>query len=138
MKFIHEFIEYKNGEVKDNGWWRIEGDKVVNMVGGWHHLCIDDKSVIVEANDWHDLDWSCLIKPDSPYGWVDIQGNFFGCDYMEHAFFAKYYFKLTERTLEDIGYVKIYREIDGSQAYYVSRHLNEKQENKLLELGVEL
>lgn len=139
MKFIHEFLEFMDGTVRDNGWWRIEGDKVVNMRGGWHYLRdTNEKSVIVEADDWKDLDWSCLIKPDSIYGWIDVKGNFYGCDYMEHSLLAEYYFKSNERALEDIGFVKIYRDFDGERAYYVSRYLNEKQEKKLLELGVKL
>lgn len=138
MKFLHEFIKYSNGEVEDNGWWEIQGNKLVNRMGGWHDYSTAEDDIIVEAESWDRLDWSCLIKPDSPYGWIDLDGVFYGCDYHDHDSLARLYFKSDERTLEMIGFVKIYRSFNRTTAYYVERYLTAKQEATLLERGIRI
>ena len=138
MKFLHEFMTWGDGTKQDNGWGEIVGDKLVNRVGGWHEYIPAPDDIIVEADNWADLDWSCLLNPNSPYGWIDKDGNFYGCNHFEHASLAELYFKCSERALEDSGFVKLYRSYDGSVGYYVARYLTEKQEETLLEKGVKL
>ncbi len=141
MKFLHEFLEYQNGKKVDNGWWLIDEklNRLYNRRSGYHSYEPSGNDIIVEADNWQDLDWSCLLKPDSPYGWIDLNGTFYGCDHFEHAELADLYFKSNERALEDIGYIKVYREIDGTVAYYTSRRFpTEKQEQTLIDRGIEL
>ena len=40
MLFVHEFIEYGDGSVHDNGWWEYDPDTeaVYNRNGGYHYL----------------------------------------------------------------------------------------------------
>lgn len=138
-KFLHEFSRYADGSVKDNGWWEIVGDRLYNINGGFHYLCdTSPNQIIVEAEDFHDLDWSCLLRPDSPYGWIDVHGKFFGCHFMEHDLLAEYYFKCSEIDLENAGFVKVYRNYDGKQSYYTQKHLTEQQEKTLIDLGVKI
>lgn len=137
-KFLHEFRHYSDGTIEDNKWWEIKGDRVYCMAGGWHEYNPSKDDIIVYANDWNELDWSCLLKDDSLYGWIDVHGRFYGCDYMEHDRIAYLYFKCTERNLEDAGFAKVYRDYDGSQAYYVAKYLTERQEKTLIDMGIEL
>lgn len=145
-KFLHEFRHYPDGTIEDNRWWEIIGDKVYNMAGGWHDYRPSEDDIIVVANDWNELDWSCLLKDtttyglkdNSLYGWIDVHGKFYGCDYMEHDRIAYLYFKCTERNLEDAGFAKVYRDYDGSRAYYVAKYLTERQEKTLIDMGIEL
>lgn len=137
-KFLHEFLKYRDGHIHDNGWWEIVGDKLYNEAGGYHYYIPEENDIIVEVNDWEDLDWSFLIDNTQPYGWIDLQGNFYGCKYMEHELLAEKYFKATDRYLELKGYVKVFRGYDCLIEYYVYRNLTEKQKQKLLELGIRL
>lgn len=97
----------ENGE---NGWWELVGNTCYNRVGGRHEYYPQDKDVFAEANDWDELDYSYLIKPDSEYGWVSPDGHFYGCRYADHSFMAEMYFKKSERQLENEGWVKIFRD----------------------------
>lgn len=97
----------ENGE---NGWWALVGNTCYNRVGGRHEYYPQDKDVFAEANDWDELDYSYLIKPDSEYGWVSPDGHFYGCKYADHSLMAKMYFKKSERQLENEGWVKIFRD----------------------------
>lgn len=97
----------ENGE---NGWWELVGNTCYNRVGGRHEYYPQDKDVFAEANDWDELDYSYLIKPDSEYGWVSPDGHFYGCKYVDHSLMAKMYFKKSERQLENEGWVKIFRD----------------------------
>ena len=92
----------------NNFWWELENGFIYNRVGG--HTVYDPETAgpIVEVENFEDLDWSCLIKPDSNLGWVSPDGRFYGCDYTDHADVADLYFKKSERELEDEGWVKIW------------------------------
>lgn len=97
----------ENGE---NGWWELVGNTCYNRVGGRHEYYPQDKDVFAEANDWDELDYSYLIKPDSEYGWVSPDGHFYGCKYADHSLMSKMYFKKSERQLEMEGWIKIFRD----------------------------
>lgn len=121
MKFVHEFLHYDNGSVKDNGWWEIseDGAKLFNMWGGWHDYTPREDDIIVEADNWDQLDWSCLLKPDSPYGWIDRRGVWYGCDYQSHAEVAELVLHSSERALEVQGWVKVFRGLGGKADWYI-------------------
>ena len=140
-KFLHEYIRYADGSVKENGWWKIDGNRLVNRFGGNHEYEPHQSDEIVEAADFNDLtdkvDYSYLLSPDSPYGWIDLEGNFYGCNYTEHSTLAYCYFKSSERELEMKGYVKVYRGHRGI-SYYIEGYLTDAQAATLRERGFEV
>ena len=93
--------------LENNFWWELEDGMCYNRCGGMHKYIPEPSDVIAEADSWEDLDWSCLIKPDSKCGWLAPDGRFYGCDYADHENLAGLYFKKPERQLEDEGWVKI-------------------------------
>lgn len=143
MKFLHEFIDNGDGTKRDNGWWKIseDGKHLENPCGGYHDYipCQDD--VIAEADSWDDLDYSFLLKPDSPYGWIDREGKFYGCAYSDHSAVASRILHSSERTLEMQGYIKIYRNFEGKTEWFIewdychSGGITEAQEKTLEEKG---
>ena len=70
----------------------------------------------------------------SPYGWIDREGNFFGCDYMEHRDCANACFNLTETQAEKQGYIKIYSAL-GELEYYCNGRMTVAQKNTLENRG---
>lgn len=138
-KFLHEFTEGTNGDMKDNGWWEIIGSRVFNRFGGCHTYEPSPNDIIVECDDWSDLDWSCLLSNDSSYGWIDRDGTFYRCDYRKHQDLAELYFHSTERDLERQGYIKIYRGHDTPISMYFeyssAKFLTDAQKTTLGNLG---
>lgn len=120
MKFLHEFSKYGDGTVSDNGWWQIseDGKRLLNGAGGWHDYIPSDDDIIAEADSWEDLDWSCLIMPDSPYGWIDREGKWYGCKYSDHASVANLVLHSSERALEMQGWIKVYRNFRGEVDWF--------------------
>lgn len=108
MKFLFEKQQYADGIVRDNGWWRISGDRLYNRCGGSHDYVPHDDDIICEANDWDELDYSYLLKPESKYGWIDRNGRFYGCNYEEHDDIAELVLHKSSRQLETEGWIKIY------------------------------
>ena len=93
----------------NNGWWEYNEDleRIENSYGGWNsHTPTPEE--IVEVSSWEDLDWSCLLDPDSPVGWISPSGEFYGCDCRAHEEVAYWVLHSTERELEVKGFVKIY------------------------------
>lgn len=66
-------------------------------------------NIVVEANDFTELDWHGTSVYDNCYntGWLAPDGTFYGCDYKHHKEHAKYVQKLTEREMEERGFIKI-------------------------------
>lgn len=133
MKFVHEIITFQNGETKDNGWWELDGDYLYNVCGGRHVFCSDELAEIIEAESWPDFyekhASKIFLKPNSPYGWLSPSGEFFGCSHTGHQDLATYFFKSSERELEDNGYIKISAEPFGCnlQTYYSKDFISENQ-----------
>lgn len=130
----------------NNFWWEIEDDKLYNMVGG-HQLAdwykIEDEDV-VEVNDWKDLDWiGTEIYDDTlKTGWINRDGKFFGCGSQWHSRQSEFIHNKTERELELLGWIKVYRSNvfesknkNGYDFIIVSNRINELQKNKLNKLG---
>lgn len=121
MKFLHEYLRYSGGTIIDNGWWEIseDGTRLINIYGGWHNYTPREDDIVVEADSWYDLDWSHLLKPDSPYGWIDRDGKWYGCGYQNHSAVAEFVLGKTERDLEESGWVKLYRRYNGETDWYM-------------------
>lgn len=125
----------------NGGWWYYNEDlkRIENGSGGWN-CHIPGPEEIVEANSWEDLDWSYLLDPDSPIGWVSPSGEFYGCDYRGHEDVAYYILHSSERELEVKGWVKIF--MDGfthEYGWYSDKlHLTSAQLHVLEEKGLEI
>jgi len=92
-------------------WMRDSGDYWINYNGGKCPKSLKDKvkEGPIRASDFMSLDWkdSDLIKPDEETGWLDRNGRFYGCRYMEHDDVALFIFKSTSDTLMRLGWVRI-------------------------------
>ena len=128
----------------NNFWWELEGKKIYNMAGGhqlaeWH-----DTSNVVEVEDWDDLNWEDTDIYDNKLkaGWIDREGKFYGCGYHWHSKQAEFIHKKTQRELELLGWVKVYRSDvfksknkNGYDFIIIKIRLNELQKNMLSKLG---
>lgn len=147
MKFLHEFYEYKNGKRYDNGYWEISGDRLFNANGGWHTYNPTPNDEIIDS-DWEHIEKMNLMldfaaNKDSDTGWIAPDGTFYGTGYTDHWKVAKY-FDVTERDLEDRGFVKIYFNPlwpdHGDKYEYISvrDHLTQAQIDTLEQRGFEV
>jgi hypothetical protein len=132
--FLHEYLKYRNGIKKDNGYWEIKSNmtpseligqevRVVNAVGGFHDVTIKPEDEIVYAEDRKDLNYSHMLNPDSKYGWLAPDGTWYGCNYMEHEDIAMFVLRSNSCDLEEQGYVKIYesRFFNLGRNYYLGQ-----------------
>lgn len=145
MLFYHE--KMLNG--RSNGFWEVDvddliyakfGDKIrlYNQFGGFHYHKLTSEDEFIFVSHWDDLPWKdVLIKPDSNLGWISPSGEFFGCDYRDHAKVAELVLNSSERELEARGWVKIYS-CDGVQWYHENLRPTEEQKRVLREKGFEL
>lgn len=155
--FVHEFDDRYNPPM-DNGYWEVkwhdedekpqigERCRVVNAVGGWHEHTIAECDEILFST-WHDVEYAYYTtNQQADYGWIDKEGNFYGCSYMGHADCAAACFDLSELEAEQAGYVKIYRDRVMAEYYperfrpdglgwYCSHPLTYAQKAKLTERG---
>jgi hypothetical protein len=149
MIFLHEKINLQNEKFIDNGFWKVKdattfpevGEKIIveNYSGGHHYHTVQPKDEFIEGY------WENLMKiyateiSKQNYGWIDRDGIFYRCDYMEHAFIANACFNMTEAMAEVKGYVKIYKDPfdTADRAWFCDKYLTRAQYNKLVELGFE-
>lgn len=111
-KYLAEYSEYANGDKRFNGFWEIAGDRLVNRYGGWHNYYPKPEDIIYEVNEYEDLPFiDYLIDNRYKTGWLDRNGNFFGCGFMEHGDVAYYCFHKEEHELEKMGWCKITRDL---------------------------
>ena len=113
-KFVLEISETRDGELVKNGWWKIEGKNVYNRRGGYHSYIPSEHDIVISAKNWDDL---CkkeefkksLLNENSDLGWIDRNGNFYRCDYHDHSEVAEYVIGVSERELEEKGYIKVFQ-----------------------------
>lgn len=134
MIFVHEYAEYCNGTVKDNGWWEWNNGNLVNRGGGHHKAdSLESYKEKVECNSWEDflktdVYKNSLIIKDSEFGWLSPEGDFYGCDYRDHERVAIYYFGKDEEQLENEGWAKItWSAFDHILRVYNDDNLTNKQ-----------
>lgn len=141
-KYLAEYSKYSNGEKKFNGFWEICGNRLVNLNGGWHDYRPSKNDKVYEVENYEDLPFrDYYINNDFKTGWLDRNGNFFGCDYMEHEFVAWYVFHKEEHELEEMGWVKIYKNIfEGGYDYlhYSRLPLTDSQKKYLIDNGFDI
>lgn len=126
MKFLHEFLRYSDGTVRDNMWWRIseDGTMLFNRCGGHHSYEPSEDDIICEVDSWDDLDYSFLLKNESPYGWIDRNGKYYGCEYEDHDDIAELVLHKTSRQLETEGWIKVYRSFNRGIETYIDDKWN--------------
>ncbi len=140
-KFLREKKVYSNGRIEDNGWWEIQGDRLVNCNGGWHDYIPNSDDEIVEVDDIKELDFSYLLNPNSTYGWIAPDGTFYGCSSYEHDMIARMVLKFDEGEweAEERGYIKIFFDpIDFKPNWYSNLRITKKQRDELLIRGFEI
>lgn len=141
MRFLHEFCNPVNPNCKryDNGWWQIDGDRLINPYGGHHSYNPSPDDEIIEANSWSDI-IRLTIRDDSQMtGWVSPDGEFYGCKYSDHSDLAEYYIGKTERELETLGWVKIYySSLTQKYSYACEDRLTNKQREIIEDKGIKL
>ena len=139
-KFILEYLVYQSGKRECNGWWELKNGYCYNRNGGKHQHIPGDDDIIVEADDWSDLDYSHLLVKDSLYGWINPQGDFYGCNYRDHSALAELYLHKCERQLEKDGWIKIYKDaFDGEPTWYCDKlMITEAQKITLERKGLEV
>lgn len=139
--FLHEFDDRYNPP-RDNGYWEIGEDKpeigdfikLYNSCGGFHNHLITEKDELIQST-WEEILYKYYHdNQTSPYGWIDREGNFFGCDYMEHKACADACCNLTEIQAEQQGYIKIYSAL-GELEYYCDGRMTVAQKNTLESRG---
>ena len=130
----------------DNYWWRLEGSKLFNIVGGhqyasWHNIKDED---IVEVDDWEDLNWlgTDILNDKFKTGWINREGILFGCDNQCHLRQAELVHRKSEEDLELKGWIKVYKSSffrsdfkNGLNFLIVKNRINEVQRNMLHKLN---
>lgn len=146
MKFLHEYLEYPNGKVIDNGYWEICGKRLYNRRGGFHKYVPQEGDEIIESTWPEIIRKSLMDKMDDSMitGWIAPDGTFFGCSSQDHADFAEYVLGHDEFTLEKNGYCKIFEnpvrlrieDPDLLQYSYYCRFLTSAQQDVLEQKGI--
>lgn len=106
---MNKYVKY------DDFWWEYdvktpkEKATLINLAGGRNSGVDITKCKIVKANDFEELDWNNTKVLDSKYkyGWLDRQGNFYGCEYYCHSLQAELVHHSSRRNLEKNGWIHI-------------------------------
>lgn len=108
MRFLHEYMTYADGKKIENGYWEIQGDRLVNKFGGWHFYKPSEDDEIIEADSWRDI-LKISVRDDTEVtGFVAPDGEFIGCSAYDHENVAEVLFGCSENELMNKGYIKIY------------------------------
>lgn len=151
MLFVHEFLTYRDGVVRDNGWWEYDPttEMVYNRNGGRHSYTHTSQEEIIEST-WEEILAKTLRNDDCITGWIAPDGEFFGCDPMDHVKLAKYYLKTEEEQLESDGWIKITEvpwwarsadDLNGRYEYFFFnpyKHITQSQYKTLQDKGLKL
>ncbi len=107
-KFLHEYSRYANGQVIENGWWEIRGNKLFNSAGG-HHDYYPRPDDEIREGTWEEIMRDYLLDNSQITGWIAPDGTFYGCKPEAHSGIAYYVLNARERELEERGFVKIFK-----------------------------
>ncbi len=94
-------------------YWVFDGGHYWETPEGNHFYKSDDDTIletILVENVAKELDWSkaTIFDPDSPAGWLDPDGRFYGCeDTYQHGALCYWYFDTWEGDLEKRGWVRL-------------------------------
>jgi hypothetical protein len=137
------------------GAWYIEEKDlpiIVNRVGGRTSFYPDDENfveIITVNEDKEPLTREQRYPKNSPkflYGWIDTEGNTYVCGYEGHSWAAdaiceelKIKSYNGERSLENLGWLKITKDINKRESRYVHSEallITKKQADTLFDLGL--
>ena len=99
----------------DNFWYEYEESTPINDAIVWNAYGGKMSGMdltgleIVKAEDYHKLDWRGTELLDDKYltGWLDKEGEFYGCDYRNHKDQAKFVHNLSEEEIERELFIKL-------------------------------
>ena len=102
------YIKYKKK------WWEVKSRTLDNATicsyegVKKHHVDLREFE-IVEASSFDELDWTNteVYNFDSKFGWLDREGNFYGCDFACHSDQAMFIHKKSSFELERLGWIHI-------------------------------
>lgn len=111
FKFLLIEVEEYGGE-KRTYWFKDIGDAnlLENEYGGRYFRKATDKVLAhVSATSFDTLDWkrTSYYIEDGESGWLDPDGNFWGCYYGGHASLAKHVLKMGYAEIERAGWVHV-------------------------------
>ena len=109
------FLKKQNGEC-----WQIKNEydkpyvgKLVclkNSLGGYHYHKISEEDEVF-SSDWETILYDFYKNnQNSQYGWLSPKGDFFGCEYYDHANCIYIVSHMYEKDAERAGWIKIYYE----------------------------
>ena len=104
-----KFVKYKKI------WWQVSKNTPLNSAtirnyDGVKRNYVDITDLpIVEAESFDDLDWydTKVWDPNSSLGWLDREGNFYGCGFACHDDQARFVHKTNSLNLEILGWIHI-------------------------------
>jgi len=112
MKTEYFLVKYQAArDIFFVGWFEKKGENWVVTSGGRFLQSYKDKILETqEANDYHELDWkkTSVYKPESDAGWLDREGNFYGCNSRQHDLVADLFFNKTIGELTRMGWIRVY------------------------------
>ncbi len=133
----------------DDPWWveMLDEERWGNHMGGYCYRDPDNETILEECwvESYVELDHTktgMVLKPkQSTGGWIDPQGNFYGCLYMGHNDIISLIIKRTTNEVMDEGWIKIYNMPDQKinrsiDLYYCcEKTITPEQKKTMLELG---
>lgn len=116
------YISMRKFVLYNNIWWEYKGDPLNNarlyhIFGGESQPKDISDLNIVEAQDFYHLDWegTDVLNKNSRFGWLDREGNFYGCEFEFHELQAVFLHHKNSRELEKLGWIHISAENQYSQ-----------------------
>lgn len=92
-------------------WWKIEGERLINPVGGHTYAEFHQIIETCEAESWNQLDWNKtkLNAKDSSLrtGWLSPEGRFTPCSSRDHDDTAILLLQRSVGELEEEGWIRI-------------------------------
>lgn len=101
---------------KENSYWQFcppaggRGARWMNVMGGGHDAKPSDFDAgeFYKAESFDELDFSeALLVETLSSGWIDLEGNFWGCEYGRHEYLLSHVLKTPAYEAEDRGWLKI-------------------------------
>jgi len=123
-------------------WWVADkGDEYWYWRGG-PSKCPKSKTDkildITFAVEYQDLDHTrtSIMKPDSDTGWIDLQGNWYPCEYTGHDDYSFYVLKRNSIDIEEEGWIKVWGKSSpyGTEWTCRANRLTKRQKKKMVDL----
>lgn len=136
---FYKLKTHSNAFVKvQNYWWKLDVNTPINRATVYNYFGGKQSDInltnkqIVEANDWSDLDWKGTDVYDDSFktGWLSPEGEFYGCSNEEHLQQSHFVHKKYENELEQLGWIKIRRDL--TKTYQITALLSYNIKGELI------